>query len=76
MSFPRQKARFLVDLLNSSASITSLKNTGVKSLLGTSIPTAAFPGIGASILTPEEAKFRAISSDRFTILLTLTPTLG
>src|SRR5690554_4199465 len=37
---------------------------------------AAFPGIGASILTPGLARFRAISSDKLTILLTLTPGAG
>ena len=43
---------------------------------GTSIPIAAFPGIGASILIPVAAKLSAISSVKFTILLTLTPGLG
>ena len=56
--------------------MTSLMNTGVRSLFGTSIPTADFPGMGASILTPDEARLKAISSDKFTILLTLTPALG
>ena len=55
---------------------TSFKNTAVCLLFGTSIPTAAFPGIGASILIPEAANPRAISSLKLTILLTLTPGLG
>ena len=44
--------------------------------MGTSIPIAAFPGIGASILILSAAKFNAISSERFAILLTLTPSAG
>ena len=40
------------------------------------MPTAAFPGIGASILMPVAARLRAISSARLTILLTLTPWFG
>ena len=44
--------------------------------MGTSIPTAALPGIGASILIDFAAKFNAISSARLTILLTFTPVLG
>ena len=59
-----------------SDSITSLKNTDSHTLLGTSIPTAALPGIGASILILLAAKFNAISSDKLTILLTLTPVFG
>ena len=76
MSFPKAKAKLLLDFLNSSDSITSLKKTGVKSLFGISIPIADFPGIGASILTPLAAKLKAISSDKLTILLTFTPVLG
>ena len=40
------------------------------------MPTAAFPSIGASILIPLAAKFRARSSAKFDILLTLTPCPG
>ena len=50
--------------------------TTLTTLLGTSMPTAAFPGIGASIRTPDAAKFRAISSARFVILLIFTPAAG
>ena len=45
-------------------------------LLGTSIPTAGLPGMGASIRTPAVARFRAISSDRLVIRLTLMPAWG
>ena len=34
------------------------------------------PGMGASMRTPAEARLRAISSTRLTILATLTPLLG
>ena len=40
------------------------------------MPTACFPGIGASILMLSAAKFSAISSAKFAILLTLTPSAG
>ena len=46
------------------------------SSFGTSIPTACFPGIGASILIVFAAKFNAISSAKFAILLTRTPSDG
>ena len=46
------------------------------SLLGTSIPTAALPGMGASIRMSGVARFSLISSARPTILLTLTPISG
>jgi hypothetical protein len=36
----------------------------------------AFPGIGATILTDEALKARAISFSRFTIRLILTPGAG
>ena len=45
-------------------------------MFGTSIPTACFPGIGASILIVSAAKFNAISSAKFAILLTRTPSAG
>ena len=45
-------------------------------LFGISTPTAALPGIGASILTPVDAKLSAISSERVVILLILTPEAG
>lgn len=43
------------------------------SLFGTSIPIAAFPGIGASIRISVAARFSLISSARPTILDTLRP---
>ena len=66
----------LFPFLNSSESMSSRIETVVTVLFGTSIPTAAFPGIGASILTRSAARFKAISSARFVILLILTPGAG
>ena len=76
ISFPNANANFLEVLVNSCESNTSLKNTGDCFLFGTSIPIAAFPGIGASILTPFAAKPKAMSSCKLTIFETLTPGLG
>ena len=45
-------------------------------VLGISIPTAALPGIGASIRTFTAARLSAISSARFVILLIRTPEAG
>ena len=75
-SFPNATLNFDLLFLNSSLSITSLNGTISFSWFGTSIPTACFPGIGASILIVSAAKFNAISSARFAILLTLTPSAG
>ncbi len=76
ISSPKAKASFEGKSWNISLSKTLLNDTDCDSLLGTSIPTAAFPGIGASIRIPDAAKFNAISSAKFTILLTFTPWLG
>ncbi len=76
MSLPKAKFNFALVFLNSSDSKSSLRLTIVFSLLGTSIPTADFPGIGASILISLAARFSLISSVSPTILLTLTPGSG
>ena len=57
-------------------SISSRMRTTLTFLFGTSMPTAAFPGIGASMRTPEAARFMAMSSARLVILLILTPAAG
>ena len=75
-SFPTAKESFDLLFLNSSVSINSLNNTALFVLFGTSIPIAAFPGIGASILMSEAARLSLISSVRPTILLTFTPCSG
>ncbi len=59
--------------LNSTLSITSESMTGLDFLLGISIPTELFPGIGASIRISFAANDSFKSSDRLVILLTFTP---
>ena len=63
-------------LLSRAASMISQKETGLTWVLGTSIPIKDLPGIGASIRTSRAASAKAISSDKETILLTLTPMAG
>ena len=75
-SFPSATLSFELLFWNSSLSITSLSPTICFSAFGTSIPTACLPGIGASILMVSAAKFKAISSAKLAILLTLTPSAG
>ena len=76
ISFPTAKARFDGNSLNSLDSSKSRSATAEFSLFGTSIPTAALPGIGASIRISVAARFSLISSARPTILLTFTPCSG
>ena len=52
------------------------KRTSADFIFGTSIPTALFPGIGASILKEVAAKFKAILLSKASILLSLTPLGG
>jgi hypothetical protein len=54
----------------------SFKYTFILLRLGTSIPTAFLPGIGASILTEATAKDKAISLLKLVILDILTPGAG
>ena len=44
--------------------------------LGISMPTAGFPGIGASMRTPADAMFSAMSSTRLRMRETFTPGAG
>ena len=76
ISIPAAKAILDFCFLNSSDSIRSLKNTDSLFAFGTSIPTAAFPGIGASILISDAARFNFMSSDNDVILLTFVPVSG
>ncbi|MNW68419.1 hypothetical protein D3C74_471860 [compost metagenome] len=57
-------------------SMTSRMVTTDTSGLGTSIPMADLPGIGASIRISLAARASAISSVRFTMRLTFTPISG
>ena len=76
ISFPTANAMREGCFLNSSDSRRSLRSTVLFSLLGTSIPTAALPGMGASMRMSAAARFSLISSVRETILLTFTPCSG
>ena len=76
ISFPTAKVIFDLAFLNSSDSTSSLKETATLWLFGTSMPTAAFPGIGASIRISAAARLSFISSARFTIFDTFTPSSG
>ena len=76
ISFPTANESFDGKSLNAFDSRRSLSATVLFSLFGTSMPTAAFPGIGASILISVAARLSLISSDSPTILLTFTPDSG
>ncbi len=74
--FPRAAPSLLSHLRKVSLSIISRIYTVSFSLLGTSIPTAALLGIGASILIPAVARLRDISSTNPVIFEILTPVAG
>ena len=76
ISLPAAKASLDLAFINSGLWIRSRSITALCSLLGTSIPTAALPGIGASIRISGAARFSLISSESPTILLTFTPISG
>ena len=73
MSFPSTTGIDMDLKSGKSCSIISRKLTIERFLLGTSIPTAALPGIGATMRTELAASLRAILSCNVTILLSLTP---
>ena len=75
MSFPRPMHSLPLAFFTSGQSTMDRKETGSEVLEGTSMPMAAFPGMG-SIRTLDTASFRAMSSDRFWILFTFTPGAG
>ena len=76
ISFPVANASLEGWFLNSSDSSRSRSATALFSEFGTSIPMAAFPGIGASIRISDAARFSFISSDRETMRLTFIPCSG
>ncbi|KAF5028243.1 hypothetical protein DSECCO2_661100 [anaerobic digester metagenome] len=76
ISRPSATVTLLFASANSGESTTSRRVTGVTLRFGTSMPTASLFGIGASIRTPAEARFSAISSARLVILEILTPAEG
>ena len=73
MSLPSATVNGPFALCITSDCSTSLSVTVVRVLLGTSTPTSALPGIGASIRTDLTAMFIAILWFRFVTLLTLMP---
>ena len=73
MSLPSATVSGPFALCITSDCSTSLSVTVVRVLLGTSTPTSALPGIGASIRTDLTAMFIAILWFRFVTLLTLMP---
>ena len=76
MSLPKATVSLLFADENAGDSSIPRTPTTALALFGTSIPTAALFGIGASILTPAVARFKAISSARFVSLLIFTPAEG
>ena len=76
ISFPTANVTLDFALINSGLSKSSRKVTVFLFAFGTSIPTAAFPGIGASIRMSDAARLSLISSARRVILFTLTPCSG
>ena len=76
MSFPNMTGTAIFLYSGNSCSMISRKATTARSLLGTSIPTARFPGIGATMRTDFAAKRKAILSCSVTILLSFTPGAG
>ena len=76
ISLPTANATGLFAFSKASPSRSSLKCTALGVSFGTSMPTADFPGIGASIRMLGAARLSLRSSARFVILLTRTPCAG
>ena len=75
-SFPRATGIAILAASGKSVSISSRKLTIERFLLGTSMPTACFPGMGATIRTLEAARRNAILSCRLVIFDSLMPGEG
>ena len=65
-----------LDFSKALEATTSLNFTISRTALGTSIPMAALPGIGATMRMLVARRASARSSDRFATLLILTPGAG
>ena len=76
MSLPMAMVTGDLAFLNSSVSKISFKSTVAAVLLGTSTPTAALPGMGASMRTRGAARAKARSLERVVIRFTRTPRAG
>ena len=75
-SLPRQTVRRLLASLKLLSSISSRSATVETTLFGTSMPTAALPGMGASMRMPEVASDSEMSSTRLAIERTRVPASG
>ncbi len=76
MSLPSARGISYGDFCITSREIISLKETMERTRLGTSMPTACRPGIGATMRTLGAARRSAMLSDRLAILDTRTPCAG
>ena len=76
MSFPTTNSMMDEASMNSSLSMRSRMSTGAGFSFSTSIPTAALPGIGASIRMLLALMLSAISSESLVMLATFTPVAG
>ena len=76
MSLPRTTGTAIFLYSGRFCSINSRNVTVARFAFGTSIPTARFPGIGATMRTELAARRRAMLSCNATILLSLTPGAG
>ena len=76
ISRPRTTVSLLFADTKEFDSTRSRMRTTLIFLFGTSMPTAALPGMGASMRTPAAARFMAMSSLRLVILLIFTPGAG
>ncbi len=76
MSFPRAMVRGLAAFWKVGESSISRMLTMATILLGTSMPMAGLPGMGASIRTPVAERLRAMSSASPVTLLIFTPAAG
>ena len=76
MSLPIAKVNGSRAFRHSLESKTPKSRTSADFRFGISTPTARFPGIGASTRIDSAAKFSAILSLRFSILLSFTPLCG
>ena len=76
MSLPTTNSMMDEASMNSSLSMRSRISTGAAFSFSTSIPTAALPGIGASIRMLLALMLSAISSESLVMLATFTPVAG
>ena len=72
-SLPRKIGIFIVRLFAGVSSITSRRRTICRVVLGTSMPTEFFPGIGATMRTLGTRRAIARSSARFVIFASRRP---